>query len=301
MKQPGTRVPDTNNGSPARLRGRTHVVVLAMLALVVAGAAGYLTMSVAEGSRNPSLRRLARILGDHRVIRPRLTSGFAHADCLTPQDSERLISGLMCRGSVIPPRTATRLQQFATRMRAATARVAPGDSRHAVGVFSLLWPDVDGSVETAVTQFQAAAVTDSANATVLSDWAAALLIRAEIGDNPPDLIEALSAANRAIALDSSLDEARFNRALALEFLYLITDAVSAWEDYLDLDTASPWAKEARAHLDGRVSRVSGVARPACERQVWSVLNGDVGGATLQARKNLLGPLRIGKRHAQPHT
>jgi tetratricopeptide (TPR) repeat protein len=84
---------------------------------------------------------------------------------------------------------------------------------------------------------------------VLSDWAAALLARANRAGTPADLPAALDAASRAVALAANLPEARYNRALALERLSLHDQAIRAWEDYLSVDVASPWSRDARSRLD----------------------------------------------------
>jgi CHAT domain-containing protein len=58
-------------------------------------------------------------------------------------------------------------------------------------------------------------------------------------------IAALAAAERATRLAPQLAEAWFNRAIALESVYLPEAAQSAWVDFLRLDSASEWAAEAR--------------------------------------------------------
>lgn len=64
-----------------------------------------------------------------------------------------------------------------------------------------------------------------------------------------DELEALEAASRALALSPRSEEALFNRALALEVLHLPSRAAKAWQDYLEVDSRSPWAEEARSSLD----------------------------------------------------
>ena len=85
------------------------------------------------------------------------------------------------------------------------------------------------------------------NARYQSDLAAAYLARAKAVDRPDDLPKALAAADRAIAADDML-EARFNRALALQALYLEDQARQAWDEYLKRDASSDWAEDARRHL-----------------------------------------------------
>ena len=57
------------------------------------------------------------------------------------------------------------------------------------------------------------------------------------------------AAERAVKADERLIEARFNRALALESLFLEEQARQAWQDYVARDPGSEWADEARRHLE----------------------------------------------------
>jgi CHAT domain-containing protein len=87
------------------------------------------------------------------------------------------------------------------------------------------------------------------NARLLSDLAAAYLVRAAQADEPADIPKALETAERAIILKDAPPEAWFNRALALEELHLVDAARKAWEDYLQHDSASGWADEARQHLE----------------------------------------------------
>jgi hypothetical protein len=82
------------------------------------------------------------------------------------------------------------------------------------------------------------------SAEVRTYLAAALLERAETKQDPLSIVEAYVAADSAVLLSSNLAEARFNRALALEWLYLKDDAITAWLAYLETDGASPWAEEA---------------------------------------------------------
>lgn len=81
-----------------------------------------------------------------------------------------------------------------------------------------------------------------------SDLAAARLDRAEREKDPFDLVLALAASDRALAATPSLPEAHFNRALALERLFLLEEARSAWKGYLQIDPSSDWAGEARERL-----------------------------------------------------
>jgi CHAT domain-containing protein len=86
-------------------------------------------------------------------------------------------------------------------------------------------------------------------AEIESDLAAVELAQAARDDDPRELASALAAATRAVRLQPELPEACFNLALAQERLFLVSHAATAWKRYLDLDHASPWAAEARRHLE----------------------------------------------------
>lgn len=86
------------------------------------------------------------------------------------------------------------------------------------------------------------------DATLLSDLAAALLEHGSRHDRPSDLFQALEMAERAVAADPDFPQANFNRALALERLFLADPSRQAWEGYLELDPHSDWAREARRQL-----------------------------------------------------
>jgi tetratricopeptide (TPR) repeat protein len=58
----------------------------------------------------------------------------------------------------------------------------------------------------------------------------------------------LKHLNRALELDDSLLEARYNRALIYQHMMLPQQARAEWESYLQRDAVSPWADEARRNL-----------------------------------------------------
>jgi CHAT domain-containing protein len=89
---------------------------------------------------------------------------------------------------------------------------------------------------------------DPQDARAWSDLAAAYLVRAGRGQDPRDLLRAYEAANRAVRENGSLPEARFNRALILERLFLKPETRAAWRGYLAVDGGSSWASEAGERL-----------------------------------------------------
>lgn len=88
--------------------------------------------------------------------------------------------------------------------------------------------------------------TTPGEASLLSDLSALYSERARTKDRPEDYVAALEMAERAVTLDPGSAEAAFNRALALEHLFLIDKAHDAWLHYYSLDH-SPWSTEAGKH------------------------------------------------------
>ena len=96
----------------------------------------------------------------------------------------------------------------------------------------------------------------------MSDLGAALLARAESSEtgkleddsvsmgeaHEADIPAAIELIGRALEGSPHLQEALFNRALALERLYLPRSARKAWQRYLGVDAGSAWAAEARTRL-----------------------------------------------------
>lgn len=189
-------------------------------------------------------------LGDRRPVEPRLTGSSAHAPCQAPPaDPDDLIPLPRCSPLPEPGTEAFRsLTRASTTLLAGDRTGASPDLLHARGLWHLLWPEQDGAPDRAVEALETAALRTPDDgpkrARILSDLAAAYLIRAAVQDRPLDLIQAMDAADRALEADPDLPEARFNHALALEKLWLRTPAKTAWETYLDADSASSWAAEA---------------------------------------------------------
>ncbi|HEY0371480.1 MAG TPA: hypothetical protein VGD79_05740, partial [Thermoanaerobaculia bacterium] len=104
-----------------------------------------------------------------------------------------------------------------------------------------------GNPRNAVATLERASASNDAG--VWSDLAAAYYEAAVRHDAPEFLANALSAADRALAVDPKHGEALFNRALILERIGLRTDAHAAWLHYLATDTATGWIDEGRKHRD----------------------------------------------------
>jgi len=121
------------------------------------------------------------------------------------------------------------------------------EAAHAAGVAKLLLRDPTG----AVALLDAASTQSPADAHVWNDLAAARLAEAVQEKQPADLSLALAAVDRALKLDGRLPDALFNRALILQKLGLGAQEDAAWQTYLEVDSNSAWAAEARRHLHNR--------------------------------------------------
>lgn len=195
------------------------------------------------------LARLASAAAGVRVGRARLSGAFSHSECHDRSRPQSLVTGLVCESP--PPWEwpgAAAFERVGVRLKH-SANGNDATHRHAVG----LWHLLVGDAAQAVAELRAASRLDSLSAAARSDLAAAYLALAESADDPGAIALAYVAAESALALDSSLAEARFNHALTLERLFLRSDAIDAWNAYLAVDSRSPWAREARARRE-RLSR-----------------------------------------------
>jgi len=110
---------------------------------------------------------------------------------------------------------------------------------HARGIGFLL----AGSAEESIAPLQNAATREPHIAQYQSDLAAALITAAR--GNHAKLQIALAVCDRALQIDPRAPEALFNRATTLEQLHKTSEAIAAYEQYLAVDSASPWASEAK--------------------------------------------------------
>jgi tetratricopeptide (TPR) repeat protein len=182
--------------------------------------------------------------GRLRSVEPRLTDGAAYASCRSDSAAKDLIPDAVCG----PPRHRAKQGSAAETARRPALRggevsAEPDAGRAALG--DLLGQEGTREPDRAVRKLEKEVAASPHDARAWSDLAAAYLVRAQRTDDPRDLLRALEAANRATHEDGHLPEARFNRALALERLFLNPQAMAAWQDYLNLDGKSRWANEAR--------------------------------------------------------
>jgi tetratricopeptide (TPR) repeat protein len=218
---------------------RTRRAIAAATASLATAAAVVLALNLGAltwRSRGPELTRLVAAVGTDRFIEPRLTGGFAHGP----------LRGALRSNQPTLPAVSPDVRIAAAEIEKQAAGRASPSAVHARGVAALVVGDYERSVEA----LERTVDQDPLNAQMLSDLAAAYLVRATATHNRDDLSRALASANRSLTADRSLPEAWFNRALALERLAMVEEARATWQGYLAIDDRSGWADEARAHLRG---------------------------------------------------
>ena len=241
-------------------RWRTVTPWLAAAAAVIVIALLPATRSTIDrlAGRSPMDRLVALAPASARLVEPRLTGGFRWTAYRGPL---RVDDG--------PVDAATmKLNGVAGDLLERSGRDA--GARHAAGVALVL---VQKPAE-AVARLEPVAQAGR-DARVWSDLAAAQYETALRQQRPAIYPLALASATTALQIDAALPEAIFNRALILEKLGLTDEARRAWQRYLTIDGASPWAAEARAHLaalpGAPSSRRLDADRPAFEQ---AALRGD---------------------------
>ncbi len=220
----------TRKGAPARSR----TWWLAVAAAVVAGVVALGVYRVAFRDRSPMTRLIALTPLSARPSEARLSGGFPWREYRGPMRAEDTDADPR-RMELIG--TAGTIVANADRERSARAQQAAGEALVVIG-----------NPSQAIARLRASVETTPSTASAWSDLAAAQYQTALRSSQPSLLPEALASADRALRIDPRMPEARFNRALILERLGIAQAAREAWRQYLEVDSQSPWAAEARQRL-----------------------------------------------------
>jgi CHAT domain-containing protein len=216
---------------------RTAALALTLLALGSGGC----------GQRRGEVAELMEALGPRRPVEPRLTGELAYAPCRPARAVEGRVPDALC--SALPRPGSAHWRALEKVGKRVNRQHRPTPQRlQAQGLERLLWRRQEGAADMAVEKLRQASSLAPKDAHLWSDLAAALYVQAQQEGEPRDLLFALSAAGTAVDLAPALPEALFNRALLLDRLYLRSEATAGWKRYLEVDSRSPWAGEARAHL-----------------------------------------------------
>jgi tetratricopeptide (TPR) repeat protein len=205
-----------------------------MSAVAAAIVIAIIAFPLLRGRNDPIARLVALAPVSGRQVEPRLSGGFAWAPYHGPMratdsapDTERLKLGGAAGDAI------ERAQRDHSQ-----------DAQRAAALALVL---IDRPTD-AIDRLQVIAAQSPGDARAWNDLAAARYAAAVQLRRPSLLPEALAAADRALTADPQSAEALFNRALILERMSRPADAQKAWLRYLEADSTSQWAKEARGHL-----------------------------------------------------
>ncbi len=175
-----------------------------------------------------------------RMTEPRLTGFDEWRRCSRSLPPGRIVDTADCRLSNLPPEPVSiAISECDDAMKTATETVR-------------LLAFAEQCTDAAVEKLETLARSEATDARLLSDLAAAYFIRAQRKDRPSDFVRSLATADRSVALDPTLAEARFNQALAQEALGFSLEATASW-DALRKGPQSSWATEAQQHFQQLVS------------------------------------------------
>lgn len=110
---------------------------------------------------------------------------------------------------------------------------------------------LDGDTDAAITQLENLELPGEERSL---DLAVALALRGDPQKRTEDWGQALEYVSRYLAAHPASREGLYNKALLLERLQLVDDAIAAWDRYLEIDPTGPWAAEASRHKDELAKR-----------------------------------------------
>ncbi|HEX8832331.1 MAG TPA: hypothetical protein VF705_14245, partial [Longimicrobium sp.] len=230
----------------SRLRRGTDSWVFRIMGVLVV-AAGTAMALPRFGTRRSLVEQLARAELPRTAV-PRFSVTTVYRPCAPPARGDA-VRGADCPENADgdPGADLEALQQRITR----AAEAGNHDGMHADAVLALALGDTSArTLGDAIERLARLAAVEAHPAAVLTDLAAAYLMRAGRTNVSYDLSIALDVAEEAVRLEPRNPAALFNRALALEALTLDAAADTAWRDFLHVDSASGWATEARRHVSG---------------------------------------------------
>jgi CHAT domain-containing protein len=131
-----------------------------------------------------------------------------------------------------------------------------------------------GEYEDAARIFERLLSSDSktSESRLFADAAACFYVLATELDRREYYADAITAASCALEIDSRNAPAVFTRGLTLQRLGLYDDARSSWKRYIELDSKSGWATEARQHLKFLAVNMTSAA-PAATTVIESIAQG----------------------------
>lgn len=175
------------------------------------------------------------------------------------------------RSGGVPKFDSTQKELATTIILSKDSTDAGAEVHHAIGQYFLSGRRFDEAIE----RFQKSVALDPNNAGAQTDLGTAFLERGRLrfeqtntGEENVDFAQSLVHLNKALQSDSSNLEALFNRALLYGEMGLLPQSERDWHRYLEKDSSSKWADEAREKLrlieEQRIKSSSGVVQPVQE-------------------------------------
>ncbi|HYJ89419.1 MAG TPA: CHAT domain-containing protein, partial [Pyrinomonadaceae bacterium] len=140
-----------------------------------------------------------------------------------------------------------RLRLIQNNLLNATEANPNAQTHHALGVYYL----TQKHYQDAIKEFENALKFANNKAQIHNDLGVAHFELSKTGPREKkfeELARSLEEFTKATELDGNLLEALFNKSLALQDLGMSREAKESWTLYLQKDTSSPWAEEARKNL-----------------------------------------------------
>lgn len=217
--------------APSNLRAAALVAVIGL------GAFAFWRLFLYESDIERALAALNLAYREQRPTESRIT-GFDYAPLPNVRGTEIRID--------------RRNRDFAERLLLEEVIADPtSEAHHAVGRLYL----AEAKIDQAIAELEEALKRAPSNARILSDLGAAWLEKGNSSALPTgsgERLEALGRSlhylNQALDLDNVLLEAIFNRALCYEDLLMPKAARTEWKRYVEIDSNSNWADEARKRL-----------------------------------------------------
>lgn len=209
--------------------------------------AAVVLLSAVAVERRALLDDLAELV-PARTVGPRLSVSPDHRACSREIPLDGTIPVMRCHAGSPAPAAARAVSRLWIRTRR-ELHTSDAGALHTAGLLRLLWSE-SGSASASGSLFSlhGAHTLAALPSRVLGDISAAYLIRAGQTQNARDLQEAVASAEQALRLEPENPVARFNMALALDWIGLNGQARDAWAQYLAVDSTSGWAKEAQNRM-----------------------------------------------------
>lgn len=170
------------------------------------------------------------------------------------RQTETRISGFdyapmaITRGEDLNDENTKKLRRIEITLIEAVENGQDARAHHDLGIFYLNKRDLPQAIK----ELDLAVKGDVSNARFHNDLGSAYYETAKAGSNEKKIgstARAIEEFSRALELNPDLLEALFNKSLTLQELSLTNEARESWNLYLQKDTSSKWADEARKDLE----------------------------------------------------